>query len=171
MKKLRLLLFEECNRNCNGCCNKDWDLSKLPIVESYRGYDEIILTGGEPMLHPMFVMTTIGQILLETTAPIYLYTAKVDDIKETRKIIRYTDGVCVTLHEQRDVVPFIQLNKSLIESPILGKSFRLNIFRGINIEKENTYEWKVKDNIEWIKDCPLPEGEVFMRLGGDDALA
>ena len=24
-EKLRLLLFEECDRDCPGCCNRDWD--------------------------------------------------------------------------------------------------------------------------------------------------
>jgi len=31
MKKLRLLLFPDCNRNCAGCCNNDWDLDLLPM--------------------------------------------------------------------------------------------------------------------------------------------
>jgi molybdenum cofactor biosynthesis enzyme MoaA len=44
MKKLRLLVTSECNRSCSGCCNKEWDLDKLPVCESYKDYDEIYLT-------------------------------------------------------------------------------------------------------------------------------
>ena len=47
-KTLRLLLFEDCNRNCKKCCNKQWDLKLLPEVGSFKDWDEIILTGGEP---------------------------------------------------------------------------------------------------------------------------
>ena len=41
---LRLLLWEECNRTCQGCCNKDWDLSSLDAYDAdERGTDiEII---------------------------------------------------------------------------------------------------------------------------------
>lgn len=46
MKKLRLLLHEECNRNCKGCCNKDWDLNALEIEDDFTDYDEILITGG-----------------------------------------------------------------------------------------------------------------------------
>ena len=40
-KKLRLLLFTNCNRGCEGCCNLDWDLASLPIVDDFSQYDEI----------------------------------------------------------------------------------------------------------------------------------
>jgi molybdenum cofactor biosynthesis enzyme MoaA len=52
VKKLRLLVTERCARSCSGCCNHDWDLAALPTCESYAGYDEVLLTGGEPMLYP-----------------------------------------------------------------------------------------------------------------------
>ena len=50
--KLRLLLFEECNRSCPGCCNRDWDLQPLPVCYDLPPYRIILLTGGEPMLYP-----------------------------------------------------------------------------------------------------------------------
>ncbi|MBU1087771.1 MAG: hypothetical protein KKD05_09695, partial [Candidatus Omnitrophica bacterium] len=56
MKKLRLLLFTECNRNCNGCCNNDWDLKSLLNEHLFKEYSEILLTGGEPMLHPELIL-------------------------------------------------------------------------------------------------------------------
>lgn len=43
MSKLRLLLWEECNRTCAGCCNKDWNLSELPVCFDYSGYDLILI--------------------------------------------------------------------------------------------------------------------------------
>ena len=34
-EKLRLLLFEECDRDCPGCCNRDWDLRSLPVCRDF----------------------------------------------------------------------------------------------------------------------------------------
>ena len=41
-------------------------------------------------------------------------------------------------------------------------SMRLNIFKGVEVGKLEL-DWIVKDNIVWIKDCPLPEGETLMK--------
>jgi len=48
MKKLRFLLWEDCNKQCSGCCNKQFDLDNLLKVSSteFQSYDEIELTGG-----------------------------------------------------------------------------------------------------------------------------
>lgn len=160
MTTLRLLLFSACNRSCVGCCNKDWDLDALPKVKNYRGYDEIILTGGEPMLNPGLVIETASQIRLQTHAPIILYTAKPERLPE---VMPYLDGVTVTLHEPDDVAPFLTL-----PNPLLGAGFyrhctkRLNVFAGVDVP--DIYGWEIKRGIEWIKDCPLPDQEVFMRL-------
>lgn len=50
--KLCLFLFEECHRNCDGCFNKDRDIKNLPLCNDFKDYDLIMLTDGEPMLHP-----------------------------------------------------------------------------------------------------------------------
>jgi hypothetical protein len=162
--KLRLLLFPECNRACEGCCNKDWDLTKLPVVESYEGYKEIMLTGGEPMLKPALVMHIANAIRIENpSARIILYTAMSPSILFV--VLRLIDGVTITLHEQKDVPPFINLVSFLKKyGNYEGKSLRLNIFKGVDITNVDTSLFKVKSGIEWIKDCPLPEDEVFMRL-------
>ena len=39
--KLRLILFEKCNRNCAGCCNKDANIPTLPVIDNYSYYDLI----------------------------------------------------------------------------------------------------------------------------------
>ena len=45
--KLRLVLFEACDRCCPGCCNHDWDLKNLPVCTDYTPYEMIMLTGGQ----------------------------------------------------------------------------------------------------------------------------
>ena len=166
MKKLRLLLFEDCEKNCAGCCNKDWDLSKLPRIEKheYGQYDIVSITGGEPMLNPNKVIETAVDIGLNSQAAIYLYTAKANPLSFLLGVLFYIDGICFTLHEQTDVPQFLVLNDELNYSRLDEKSMRLNIFKGIDIGKNDISKWKVKRDIEWIENCPLPQDEVFMRL-------
>lgn len=164
---LRLLLFEECNRNCEGCCNKDFDLLSLPVEKDFSQYKTIILTGGEPMLKHRFVWHTIRKIRKQNSiAKIIMYTAKVDQPLFVLQVLKELDGITVTLHDQKDIIPLIRFN--LIISNFYYKrsdrTFRLNIFKGIKIHIDHLKGWTVKKDIEWIKDCPLPTNEVFKRI-------
>jgi organic radical activating enzyme len=163
MKNLRVLLFKDCNRNCALCCNKNFELDELPQVDTYAGYDSIILTGGEPMLKPTFIVDTMAKVRKESNAPIYMNTAKCDDYHEFLWVLAMLDGVTLTLHEQEDVADFVKLQAFLRTNPLRNRSLRLNVFSHVDISRVNTENWEVK-TMEWIEDCPLPENEVFMRV-------
>ncbi len=47
--KARLLFTNDCNRNCKGCCNKNWtgDPAQLITINELEDYDKIYITGGE----------------------------------------------------------------------------------------------------------------------------
>lgn len=163
MKKLRLLVTDKCNRACPGCCNKGYDLAALPVLDTYLGWDEVNITGGEPMLDPD---ATMGVISLFPWTRVFVYTAKVDDLQATLDVLELADGMTLTLHTQEDVAPFLVLNKAL-DTELCDEqlSLRLNVFEGVKIPEEvNIDKWKVKAHMAWIKDCPLPKDEVFMRL-------
>lgn len=185
MKKLRLLITDKCNRSCPGCCNKEWDLNKLPVCTSFKGYDEIMLTGGEPGIKVKLLLDTIKLVRKENNkAKIYLYTA-FHKVLLHFDIISRLDGITFTLHEKKDadlfeVIELSQkrLNRSAYETKIVEhqgitgvitmystskKSLRLNIFKGVRVPKLYN-NWEVKKGIEWIKNCPLPKDEIFMRL-------
>jgi organic radical activating enzyme len=176
MKKLRLILFTDCNRNCAGCCNKQWDINTLPVVslenlDLFYECDEIILTGGEPMINLDCLFSVINAVKSIPSnsfkdRKVYLYTALVDDITNVLSVLDKIDGICVTLHDQDDVIPFIKLNDVLALNMINlnNKSLRLNIFDGIKINKTNLNRWKIKENIKWIENCPLPENETLAIL-------
>lgn len=169
MRSLRLLLFEECNRACPGCVNKDWDLNALEVETSFDGYDEIILTGGEPMLRPDLVIDVVEEIRKKTDTKIYMYTAKVDKLISILSVLKILDGITVTLHNKGDLKAFKKFNELLDYcrknkfGDYIDKSFRLNVFKGIDITDIDTSAWKVKSEIKWIRDCPLPVHEVFKR--------
>jgi len=91
-----------------------------------------------------------------------MYTAKPKDIIP---VLYYLDGICLTLHDQSDVDPFIILQQQMQDLPTLRlKSYRLNIFQGVDIKNIDPI-WKVRNNIQWIKDCPIPQDEILMRWG------
>jgi len=165
MKKLRLLLFEECNRNCFFCCNNDWNLNRLNKPKNYKDYEEILLTGGEPFLHPEIIAKTVEEIRSQNNkAKIYIYTAYVKNVIDVLAILNIVDGITLTLHEREDVGSFIILNNIIRRYKITNKSFRLNVFKGISLQGIDTTMWIIKDNIVWIKNCPLPINEEFCRL-------
>ncbi len=165
--KLRLLLLTECNRACPGCCNNDWDLDALEVETDFTKYDSIMITGGEPMLYPEHLLHVVSMIREQTIAPIYVYTAKVDDTYMAMKVLDAVDGMTITLHEQADVQPFMEFNSFLPEY-FEYKSLRLNVFRSVWFFGLYSDYWQIKENIEWVEDCPLPAGEVFKRWEPSD---
>lgn len=143
MKKLRLVVTLNCNRKCPGCCNNYWDFSKIPYTNSFVGYDEILLTGGEPMLYVNRLIFLISSIrYINPTAKIFMYTAKTTPAVELDAISSMLDGITITLHEQSDVIPFERFNSMPYRFMLNGKSLRLNIFKGIKIKTPKG--WKVK---------------------------
>lgn len=165
MRYLRLLVTKNCDRNCKGCCNKDWDLDNLPIVKDYN-YDLIMITGGEPMLYFIKLIKLIKNIQENNNAKIILYTANLNVINISYILYRYLAGITLTLHRQKDIERFKLLNNVLLlDSEYKNKSLRLNIFEGIELSKNIDLSlWEVKNNIKWIKNCPLPKNEEFKRL-------
>lgn len=170
MKKLRLLLWSDCDRNCKGCCNKNWNLKALPICRDFTDYKEILLTGGEPLLYPKQLKGIIKVIRNLTTAKIYLYTALI--LKERRcnlyEVLNLLDGITLTLHNSDDVRHFKWLLYSIKMYPndFKNKSLKLNVFKevGLKYDELDLSMWDVTKDIEWIKNCPLPKDEIFMRL-------
>lgn len=164
MKKLRLLFTQDCNRNCPGCCNKQWDLDKLKNVSHYN-YDEILLTGGEPLLYTQELKGVIKAIKSVSKAKVYLYTA-VSHKESIYDVLPLLDGITLTLHDKNDFHGLKWLLYIINKNPedFKNKSLHLNVFKGIDLSDLDLYGWKVKDNVEWIDNCPLPEDEEFLRI-------
>ena len=157
MKTLRLVLFRECNRKCKGCCNKKVNWKKVPYVSDFFGFEDVVLTGGEPLLRPGLVIDVARQIRRQNPlARIFLYTAMTSDIKLFKEILREVDGITVTIHEDVDKGPFFQLAKRLsgARPEVLGKSLRVNAFEeaGLAVSRDLRPEenfFRRSDNISF----------------------
>jgi len=135
------------------------------VVKDFTPYDEIILTGGEPMMRPDAIWSAI--VFIKSTnqhAKIILYTAMTTRPYKLRSILKHLDGLTITLHDQEDVISFVRFADMLDKSDF-SKSLRMNVFEGVDLSDHKiSFAWDLKDHIEWIEDCPLPDNEVFMRL-------
>lgn len=180
-KKLRLLVTAKCHNKCPMCCNNQFDFEKIPVVDRLD-YDEISITGGEPLLPGSSQKTTWLVEGIEAAqyamgfpkSKFYLYTAFFDfDI--LRDCSYEFDGICLTPHKKVDIEEFISINAKMLDlkrnhcvdwnfDP--DCSLRLNLFADMKALLPKDIDlsmWKVKD-MEWVKDCPVPEGEDFRRI-------
>jgi hypothetical protein len=148
------------------------------VNTSLKGYDEILITGGEPMLFPHKIIEVCTQVIDEYTSltkvglpvtlcppSIFLYTAKARPALNLIAMLHWVDGITLTLHEQEDVKDFKELQKFI--RPIFGQkkflSLRLNVFSHVDITGVDITGWSVKKDMVWEKDCPLPDDETFCR--------
>jgi organic radical activating enzyme len=162
--KARLIVTYKCPRNCEGCCNKNWKGNPATKINHFN-YDQVIITGGEPLLFVDKVIELTKKIRLESKTGIILYTAMTRGFME---ILPYVDGICLTLHDREAMDDFnLFLFKNFNKLSLTQKSLRLNIFKEAGGENllYNPYDiFKVKDNIIWLKDCPLPSDEELFEL-------
>jgi len=162
MKTGRIIVTYKCPKNCVGCCNKDWKYDPPKPITHYD-YDEIVITGGEPLLFPDKVIALAKEIKEQSTAKILLYTAKTEGFME---ILPYVDGITFTLHDPEDVFGFnffcYRNYQQLVDSK---KSLRLNIFKEAIIHSTPLYSYLFNTKeIVWKKDCPLPKNEELLCL-------
>lgn len=162
---LRLLLWPDCDRSCDYCCNKQFNLAELPVAPDFREFGSIILTGGEPLLYPEVLLDEIARIKRRTLAFIYMYTACNTKPHTYLRILQQIHGVSHTIHSQDDVKDFGMLQTWLDrEYPMVKhKSMRLLIRNGVNMRGCVSHYWQV-NFWEPLEVCPVPQNEIFMRL-------
>lgn len=159
--KLRLLFTEKCHKNCDYCCNKSYDLSKLQSVEDYSSYEEVLITGGEPLLFIQDLILLINKIRILSKAKIYIYTSFIDI-----KLFYFwhlVDGFTITLHTQQDANDFKILLYYMSQFEHKNMSIRLTIFEGININY-SIPDWISVKHTKPMDNCPLPINEEFKKI-------
>ena len=169
MKKLRLLITKKCNRTCEGCCNKDYDLDALPVITDFTKYDILLITGGEPMLYPHLVKHVCQLARAQNyKIKIIVYTAKTRFIYELLGMLSETfiDGITFTCHDQQDADNLARREIWVKNTSML----RLNVFEGIVLEKDNPIwnNFDIHTGYKWIKNCTLPQGETLGRINWID---
>jgi len=126
----RLILFLDCDRGCPDCCNefpehKDAAQSIASLDELER-YEEIVVTGGEPMLKPNETLGFLRELRERfPKKKIYMYTARY--VPELEEALDYLDGLHFTVHEKPTRRELVGL--SVVQSMLWERkgSFRLYV--------------------------------------------
>jgi len=171
MKKIRLIITKDCLNKCPKCCNNNFNIESLPIIQNYD-CDELIITGGEPLGRninkTLSLLNYLKYVDVDPNRKIFVYT---NDIFHLNEIIHLIDGITLSIHNISDMKDFIFWNDVYrnntfynFEDSIKNKSLRLHIFKEVEIPTDlDLSDWGVKKDIEWAENCPLPKGEVLMR--------
>lgn len=168
-KTVRLIVTEACSRKCSYCCNNlstEFACAKRVNIEQFSavGYDELVISGGEPMLVPTLVETIVRKYRL----PTYLYSALYT--RECKRMLnnRLFTGISYTLHEKfglNDRYRFYRLQKDIQEMPWV--SARLKIHPSVSHMNLGIVEkiWSRIDRRPFNDEsCPLPENEQLFIL-------
>jgi MoaA/NifB/PqqE/SkfB family radical SAM enzyme len=163
----RLIVTYKCFQSCAGCCNRNWkgDLpKKITFVQELKQYEEILITGGEPLLFVSNLMHLIERMRKHLKSRIILYTAA-PSYADLKRVAPLVDGLTVTIHTDADVDRF---NMAMSADKIVCGSSRLNIFhKDIKHLLLSTDIWCrgfSRKDVEWRENCPLPPNEELLKL-------
>ncbi|TCL39978.1 4Fe-4S single cluster protein [Anaerospora hongkongensis] len=176
--KARVLVTLDCPRSCEGCCNDNLTLNNiaaLSSIDQLLQYDEVIISGGEPMLIPEkvieFCQTLRG---MNYSGLIYMYSALYNHTlrevyvellrRSTGGFKALLNGLHFTVHNEagdKEINELKQLSKFLqifsdrqLRLAIDGRLYERYDFSNIDFSA-----WDVVRKLQWKDDCPLPIGE------------
>lgn len=109
---IHLLVTPLCDRNCKFCCNKQYDLKKVPFVtnEELSEAHTLLLTGGEPFKYSNPIMIAdYYKRRYPNIKKIYVYTnaSELHTFLLNNNIQRNTiDGLSVSIKDEFDYMSF-----------------------------------------------------------------
>lgn len=172
--KLRIIVDWKCNRKCVYCCNEYKEIidsfKKVKFTELINllfenQYEEIAVTGGEPLLFPYKVLSVINTIKqVSPFSKIFLYTngdyINEDTFSEFINIFSQINGINIGLHNIPDnykLDDFIDLYRSF---PELSVRFLVQDIHKETLERVHGRRlvyfsisyWKMDDCLEMEKE-------------------
>jgi hypothetical protein len=145
---------------------------KIEDIRELLGFEEIILTGGEPTLLGLMLNGFVYSLKdLGYKGKIFLYTATVDIYSPSiMRLLRDIDGITYTIHAEANDGD-IKLLKSLSSLSILGYvnfSSRLiidsRVFEKYDLSNINLNNWDVIRKLQWKDYCPPAENEELVEF-------
>lgn len=110
IKEIHLFLLEKCDHACKLCCNKQYDIDKIPVitVDELKQVETILFTGGEPFLIGGDRLTKLAKRIktqYSNIKNIYVYTsgAALLEYLEDDNTLSYFDGVSIAPKNKYDV--------------------------------------------------------------------
>ena len=159
-KTARVLITKQCHRLCPQCCNNYPQImaAMRPIagIADLRGYENIVITGGEPLLFPLgtadLVACLYGDARLHRPLwpqhpRLYLYTTLWHPVLE--EVSYWLDGITFTLHSGAGTAELMDFDR--MQMYLLGNrrlSGRAVIYphnRGLTVIPDAWKRLEVKD--------------------------
>ena len=185
--KAKVIVTKKCNRRCRGCSTRALGIVDKVSFEDLFQYEEIHITGGEPMLMSDRCVEMVHRLRLSGyTGKIYLYTAdarRVGTYWAAGMLIDEVDGVVYTVHNHSDkeklkdtLRVLRRLDKYLNDhaKERAGKRDRLRIDSALYDDeyvKTLSYKWAEVAPLKWerggLRELPEDEVYVFYDLGAE----
>lgn len=108
-KIIHLFVTSQCNHDCPLCCNKQYDIDKIPVVtvDELKNAHTVLITGGEPLIFniPPFI-GMLRQQYPNITA-LYVYTSGSPNID--RILCKVVDGINFSPKDVFDVMDLMDI--------------------------------------------------------------
>jgi len=126
-------------------------------LDGFADYDEVMLTGGDPLLMRKDDLLAIVQRLRDLNVlRIYLYTTWWN--KKAEAVLPLIDGIHFSLHPdagQREMELLRRVEEVAVKNP--GKSFRLFVDSSIRMPNITTSAWSRVERKEFMTEAQLLE--------------
>lgn len=174
---MHLMLLERCDHSCKLCCNKKYDISKIPLptTEELNAINTLCFTGGEPFLleQDLDQMAKRFKENYQNIEKIYVYTSGTALSANFPSTLNYIDGVNIAPKNKMDWAMMESLTHGIRkkEAKTLLKlnDNRLYVFKDQLKYFEQHKEIPQKLNLQvihrvWNKEFNTPENEIFRRI-------
>lgn len=175
---MHLMVLSRCNYNCELCCNKLYDIDKIPVatVEELKTIHTLCITGGEPFIASINLNDFARSVKdgFPNVKNIFVYTSGVMLLYNLPQVFSYIDGLSICPKSIKDWLALEKIanSTSLYYLNNISKlsSNRLYVFK----EQVELFEGRFKHIAEllnlnvlyrtWDKEFKTPENEIFRRL-------
>jgi organic radical activating enzyme len=172
-KTARVIATYKCNRSCPGCCNGHGNsVKKIDDIHELIGYEEIILTGGEPMT----IEGSLLKFIIDLKdngycGKIYLYTAYWNNRNKIHgSILGLVDGITYTIHAEandedikslKSISDIEDLSYSNFSSRLIIDNRVYDRYDLSNIDLTN---WDVIRKLQWKDECKPAANEELVEF-------
>ena len=110
IKEIHLFLLEKCDHTCELCCNKQYEIDKIPViaVDELKQAETILFTGGEPFLigNELAGLASSIKTQYPNIKNIYVYTSGaslLEYLEDYNNTLYHFDGVSIAPKNKNDM--------------------------------------------------------------------
>lgn len=170
MRKARLILTWDCLRRCPRCCNDSLNRDAIPRVDRYEDldeFDEVIITGGEPMLDAAATLDFCRELKrLRPERIVYLYSSLWDPAMYD--LLQLIDGIHYTVHDPmspRDGYGFDAMQIAISVARSEGRELSCRLYVEASVTRPvqiYPFLWDRVEIFAMKEECPAPSDETLL---------